>query len=154
MKLVTFQSLGALKDLINKGYLECNEEYIDLRKAGVTYSWVLEKMDGKIEDKMNAKYPIWCWVRCYNNICPSKHKGKQVEGFDVKISFTKSKEVKEKYSSTKVIMVTADNMEKTLQYINAYGADALVTKPFLPLYIKTALELSVLDDKARSSKFL
>ncbi len=46
LKLVTFQSLGALKDLINKGYLECNEEYIDLRKAGVTYSWVLEKMDG------------------------------------------------------------------------------------------------------------
>lgn len=92
LKLVTFQSLGALKDLINKGYLECNEEYIDLRKAGVTYSWVLEKMDGIIEDKMNAKYPIWCWVKCYNNICPPKHKGKPVEGFDVKISFTKPKE--------------------------------------------------------------
>ena len=47
-------------------------------------------MDGKIEG--NAKYPIWCWVKCYNNICPPKHRGKPVEGFDVKISFTKSKE--------------------------------------------------------------
>lgn len=51
------------------------------------------------------------------------------------------KAVKEKYSSTKVIMVTADNTEKTIQYISAYGADALVTKPFLPLHIKTALQL-------------
>ena len=51
------------------------------------------------------------------------------------------REVKEKYSSTKVIMVTADNTEKTIQDINTYGADALVTKPFLPLHIKTALEL-------------
>ena len=92
LKLVTFQSFDALKDLINKGYLECNEEYIDLRKAGVAYSWVLEKMDGKIEGKMNAKYPIWCWVKCYNNICPPKHKGKPVEGFDVKVSFTKPQE--------------------------------------------------------------
>lgn len=28
MKLITFQSLDALKSLINKGYLECNEKYM------------------------------------------------------------------------------------------------------------------------------
>lgn len=50
------------------------------------------------------------------------------------------KEVKEKYNSTKVIMVTADNTEETLQDIITYGADALVTKPFLPEHVITALE--------------
>ena len=30
MKLVTFQSMDALKDLTNKGYLECNNN-IDLK---------------------------------------------------------------------------------------------------------------------------
>ena len=50
------------------------------------------------------------------------------------------KEIKEKYNATKVIMVTADNSEETLQDIIAYGADALVTKPFLPEHIITALE--------------
>lgn len=51
------------------------------------------------------------------------------------------REVKEKHSSIKVIMVTADNTEKTMQDIIAYGADALVTKPFLPQHIVNALEM-------------
>lgn len=92
MKLVTFQSLEALKDLVNKGYLECKEEYIDLKKSGTAYSWISEKMSGIIKNDIGAKYPIWCWVKCYNNICPPKHKGKPVEGFDVKITFTKARE--------------------------------------------------------------
>ncbi len=92
MKLITFQSLEALKDLINRGYLECREEYINLSKAGVTYSWVLEKMNGSIQNDTGTKYPIWCWVKCYNNICPPRHKGEPVEGFDVKITFTKPEE--------------------------------------------------------------
>ena len=91
MKLITFQSLDALKSLINKGYLECNEKYIDVKKAGPTYQWVLEKMNQSIENKYKVKYPIWCWVKCYNNICPPKHKGEPVEGFDVKITFHKNK---------------------------------------------------------------
>ena len=94
MKLVTFQSLEALKDLVNKGYLECNEKYINLHKVGPTYAWVLEKMNDQIENKTNTKYPIWCWVKCYNNICPPKHSGEPVKGFDVKITFhKKEKEV-------------------------------------------------------------
>lgn len=89
MKLVSFQSLDAVKDLLNKGYLESNESYIDLKKANKTYSWVLEKMNNATPNKFNTKYPIWCWVKCYNNICPPKHKGKKVKGFDVKITFHK-----------------------------------------------------------------
>ncbi len=92
MKLISFQSMEALKDLINKGYLECNETKINLEKVGQTYSWVLKKMNNQIKNPTHAKYPIWCWVKCYNNICPPKHKGEPVDGFDVKITFNKSKE--------------------------------------------------------------
>ena len=88
MKLVTFQSMDALKDLINKGYLECNNN-IDLKNKKI-YDYIVDKMNEKIENKYNTKYPLWCWVKCYNNICPSKHKGNKVEGFDVKITFNKN----------------------------------------------------------------
>jgi len=91
MKLVTFQSFEALKFLINNKILICDEKYINKKKAGPTYSWVLEKMNEKIDNKNNYKYPIWCWVKCYNAICPPRHKGKPVEGFDVKITFRKDK---------------------------------------------------------------
>lgn len=92
LKLVTFQSLEALKDLIDKGYLECNEKYIDLKKRASTYSWVIGKMNDHIKNSTAARYPLWCWVKCYNNICPPKHKGEPVEGFDVKITFAKARE--------------------------------------------------------------
>lgn len=92
MKLVTFQSLDALKSLINNGYLECNEKYINLNKTGYAYDWISEKMNKMVDNKFNVKYPIWCWVKCYNGICPPKHKGDPVDGFDVKITFHKNKE--------------------------------------------------------------
>lgn len=90
MKLVTFQTMDALKDLINIGYLECKEQYIDMKKAGPTYNWILEKMNKMIPDD-KSKYPIWCWVKFKNSICPPKHKGEPVKGFDVKITFHKQK---------------------------------------------------------------
>lgn len=92
MQLVTFQSLEALKDLVNKGYLECDEKHIDLRKLGVIYSWVTEKMNTCVENATHTKYPMWCWVKCYHNIYPPRRKGTPYEGCDVKITFTKSKE--------------------------------------------------------------
>lgn len=49
------------------------------------------------------------------------------------------KEIKEKYISTKVIMITADNSEEARQTAISYGADAYVTKPFQPEHIITAL---------------
>ena len=97
LRLVTFQSSEALKDLINKGYLECNEKYVDLKKRASTYTWVIEKMNAQIKapagtgNNTAVRYPLWCWVKCYNNICPPKHKGEPVEGFDVKITFSKAR---------------------------------------------------------------
>lgn len=46
-------------------------------------------MNHKINNPNNTKYPLWCWVKCYNRTCPPKKKGKRVEGFDVKITFNK-----------------------------------------------------------------
>lgn len=48
------------------------------------------------------------------------------------------KEIKEKYVSTKVIMVSADNTEETLRA--ADGADGYVIKPFLPQHIMVAVD--------------
>lgn len=89
MKLVTFQSYEALKDLINKGYLECDPSKIDLKKYGMTYEWLVQKMNERIPNAHGTSYPIWCWVKCYNTICPPKVKGEKVKGFDVKITFNK-----------------------------------------------------------------
>ena len=46
-------------------------------------------MNEKVKNPGNIKYPLWCWVKCYNGICPPKHNGKKVDGFDVKITFKK-----------------------------------------------------------------
>ena len=89
MKLVTFQSFDAVCDLIKKGYLECDARNINFSKVGIIYDWISEKMDQQFKNFNHAKYPIWCWVKCYNNICPNKHKGTPVKGFDVKITFNK-----------------------------------------------------------------
>ena len=91
MKLITFQTSEALKNLIKNGYLECDEEYIDFKKSGYTYEWVLEKMNEKIPNVYNIKYPLWAWVKFKNGICPPKHKGNSIDGFDVKITFNKNK---------------------------------------------------------------
>ena len=91
MKLVTFQSIEAVKDLFEKGYLECNKSMINIKEAGHTYEWVIEKMNKLVENEFNSSYPLWCWVKCYNNIAPVKRKGDKVEGFDVKITFNKDK---------------------------------------------------------------
>ncbi len=89
MKLVTFQSFDALKSLINNGELICDEKYVNLEKSGSAYKWVSEKMNELIPNKDNTVYPVWCWVKCFNGICPPKHKGEKVQGFDVKITFIK-----------------------------------------------------------------
>ena len=77
-----------IKYLINNGYLICNDNYID-NKYKLTYSWVLEKMNKYVKNNTNAKYPMWCWVKCYNGICPAKRKGEKVSSFQVKITFNK-----------------------------------------------------------------
>lgn len=58
MKLITFQSLNALKDLLNKGYLEANSNFIDLKKSEATYSWVIEKMNKVLNNPYQIHYPI------------------------------------------------------------------------------------------------
>lgn len=89
MKLVTFQSLDAVKDLFNKGYLECKKEKIELEKFGTTYKWMINKMNERVDNPYKVDYPIWCWVKCYNFICPPRRKGENVIGPDVKITFRK-----------------------------------------------------------------
>ncbi len=90
MKLVTFQSLDAIKDLFQKGYLECNPSNVNLKKYGFSYNWIVQKMNKRVANPHNVQYPIWSWVKCFNGICPPTRKGKKVEGYDVKITFHKN----------------------------------------------------------------
>lgn len=92
MKLVTFQSEAALRELVNAGRLECDARYIDLQRYESVYSWVTNKMAGQIENRAGAEYPVWCWVKFKNGICPPKHRGEPVPGWDVKITFHKRPE--------------------------------------------------------------
>lgn len=136
MKLVTFQTMDALKELINNGYLECKEQYIDLKKAGPTYIWVLEKMNKMIPND-KYKYPIWCWVKFKNGICPPKHKGEPVKGFDVKITFNKEK---------KDVFIT-DFRRYSFLLNNTYIPDTLKDKE---LFDKTLEEKNINKDDLKA----
>lgn len=89
MKLVTFQSMEALKTLINTGVLETDENKIDLNKYGFSYHWITRQMEQRVSEKREARFPLWCWVKFKRGICPPKHRGGAVSGFDVKITFHK-----------------------------------------------------------------
>lgn len=91
MKLVSFQSIDAFKQLVNKGYLETDERFVDVKKMGPTYNWLIDKMNENITNEYSVKYPLWCWVKFKNGIYPPKHKGEPVNGFDVKITFNKAR---------------------------------------------------------------
>ena len=49
------------------------------------------------------------------------------------------KEIKQRKMPVKVIILTADKTEETMQTAIAYGSDAYLTKPFLPQQIITTL---------------
>ena len=92
MKLISFQSMDAFKELVDKGYLEANEKFIDTEKMGYASDWVVEKMNEYVPNEYSIQYPLWCWVKFKKGICPPKHKGEPVKGFDVKITFHKAKD--------------------------------------------------------------
>lgn len=91
MKLVSFQSMEALRKLIDQGYLEADERYINLNKMGHTYEWVVEKMNEYVPHEGNIKFPLWCWVRFKRGICPPKHKDVSAKKSCVKITFEKER---------------------------------------------------------------
>lgn len=154
MKLITFQSLDAVKDLFEKGYLECNESKVDIKKTGPIYNWVIEKMNQLIENKFNSSYPLWCWVKCYNNIAPLKRKGQKVEGFDVKIIFNKDKKDVfitdfRRYSFLLNNMYIPNNIEDKINFdkkLEKYN----ITKDELKAYVRH----DKYDEHRKDEKFL
>ena len=140
MKLVTFQSLDAVKDLFQKGYLECNKQNIDIKKVGSTYHWLIEKMNKLVENEFNSSYPLWCWAKCYNSIAPSKRKGEKIKGFDVKITFNKDKKDVfitdfRRYSFVLNNMYIPDNIEDKINFdkkLEKYN----ITKEELKVYVR------------------
>ena len=92
MELITFQSESVLKGLVERGYLECDPQYVDTKKYGRVYDWVISHMRKQVGDPAGIKYPLWCWVRFKNSICPPRHRGKATSGWGIKITFEKPPE--------------------------------------------------------------
>ncbi len=49
-------------------------------------------------------------------------------------------DIKQQNSEIKIIMLTADNTEETRNSAVEYGADAYITKPFLPEHVELVLK--------------
>ncbi len=90
MKLITFQSKEALEYLMQNGYLKCEKIYRNTDKYGIVYDWIIDNMNKLVKNDVNAKYPIWCWVKYNRSICPPKHKGERNEKIYAKITFDKN----------------------------------------------------------------
>ena len=91
MKLNTFQTLKAYNKLQKDGYLIVEPKYVNIKKYGVPYNWIVNKMKN-INNPYNASYPIWSWYS-YGKIAHPR-KNTLLPFFDeddviVKITFTK-----------------------------------------------------------------
>ena len=97
MKLITFQSLDAFKELKGKGILRMPaqvNELIDLKKYSVPYNFIVDQMKKKIPNKTEVKYPLWAWEKCGKFIAPRKRKNvlNKERKTKVKITFLKPDE--------------------------------------------------------------
>lgn len=72
MELVTFQTLAAYESLINNGYLIADEKYINVKKYGAAYDWIVSKMHERNIPE-TEKYPLWAWYKCGKFKCPTKN---------------------------------------------------------------------------------
>lgn len=92
MKLVTFQTKKALAILKKKSVLCADEAYINLKKYGFPYDWMVHEMKRrKICPKNRENYPLWAWAKCGASIAPPKRKNIfDVKQELVKITFEKS----------------------------------------------------------------
>ena len=75
MKLVTFQSEGALSTLRKTGILMADQSYINMEKYAIPYDWMVHEMHQKnICPKNGEEYPIWAWAKCGALNAPRKRK--------------------------------------------------------------------------------
>ena len=102
MKLITFQSLDAFKELKEKGILKVpakTEDLIDLKKYGIPYHFIIQKMKQKIFPQSDEKYPLWAWEKCGGFIAPKKRKNTLNRKQKPKVRITFSKPDKEVFLS-------------------------------------------------------
>ena len=102
MKLVTFQSLKAFNELKEKGILKVppkTVDLIDLKKYGIPYGFMVQKMKQKIPPSADEKYPLWAWAKCGGFVAPRKRKNLLHRKQEPKVKITFSKPDKEVFRS-------------------------------------------------------
>lgn len=92
MELVTFQSEAVLKELVAHSYLRCDPKLVNVQRYGKVYDWITEHMSQQVESPRGVRYPVWCWVKFKNGICPPRHRGTPGTEPQIKITFTKRRE--------------------------------------------------------------
>lgn len=142
MKLVTFQTLKAYNKLIENGYLIVDPSYINIKKYGVPYNWIVNKMNN-INNPYKASYPLWSWYS-YGKI-PHPRKNTLLPFFDednqiVKITFQKDdKDVLLTDFVKYCFMLTNEYLPSSQEdyiYFNNLMKDNKVTKDDLIKYIR------------------
>ena len=102
MKLITFHSPKAFQELKEKGILKVPAktlDLIDLKKYGIPYGFMVQKMKQKIPPESDEKYPIWAWEKCGGFIAPRKRKNILRVQTKPKVKITFSKPDKEVFRS-------------------------------------------------------
>lgn len=92
MKLITFQSESVLKELVTRGHWKCDPKYVDVSRYGSVYDWITAHMEHRIQRPSDIRYPVWCWVKFKNGICPPRHRGVSGPLPIIKITFNKRPE--------------------------------------------------------------
>ena len=100
MRLVTFQSLEAFKDLKRKGVLKVPASFSNAnsKKYDVPYHFIMTEMKKKLPDS-DAIYPLWAWEKCGGFIAPRKRKNILNIRKPAKVKITFSKPDKEVFLS-------------------------------------------------------
>ena len=75
MKLITFQSLEAFKELKRKGILRvpASLSNANSKKYDIPYHFIMDEMKKKLPNS-DAIYPLWAWEKCGGFIAPRKRK--------------------------------------------------------------------------------
>ena len=65
MKLITFQSLEAFKELKEKGILSVPDSLSNAtsKKYDIPYHFIIDEMKKKLPHS-DMKYPLWAWEKC------------------------------------------------------------------------------------------
>ena len=151
MKLITFQSLEAFKELKRKGILRVPDSFSNAtsKKYDIPYHFIMNEMKKKLPSS-DILYPLWAWEKCGGFIAPRKRKNVLNIQKPAKVKITFSKPNKEVLISDYMaysFVLSGHIVPKTKKEYDTFLDD--LKKQGIPL---TELKLFVRQEKVPSFK--